>query len=281
MTKSITPRDTTSLDLYFKDVAHEKRISQEEEVALAKAAKQGDKRALDKLITANLRFVITVAKQYQGRGVPLEDLISEGNIGLVKAAEKFDETKGFKFISYAVWWIKQSMLKAIYYNGSTVRLPTSQIEPNTRLSKLTSEYEQFHETKPSIEELSELSGYSENFIRSVQAASNTCISIDAPNSAESGTCTIADSIPNPDSEDPLDVTNDTVVAEEIEKILCRLSNRDHDIICMTMGLQGCNEMSYEEVARKLNLSAERIRQIHHSLLKEFKTRLVCAFNALL
>lgn len=281
ITKSITPRDSESLDLYFKDVAREKLISQEEEATLAKAARQGDKKALDKLITANLRFVITVAKQYQGRGLPLEDLIAEGNIGLVKAAEKFDETKGFRFISYAVWWIKQSIIKAIYYTANSVRLPTSQIEPNAKINKLISEYERFHTTKPSIEELSELSGFSEDYIRSIQSSTNVCISIDAPSLDSSEDCTIADCIPNPNSEDPAEVTNNKVVAEGIEAILNRLSNRDHDIICMTMGLQGCNEMSYEEIGHKFNLSAERIRQIHHSLLKAFKTQYACDFNALL
>jgi RNA polymerase primary sigma factor len=281
ITKSITPRDTESLDLYFKDVAHEKLISQEEEFALAKAARHGDKRALDKLITANLRFVITVAKQYQGRGLPLEDLIAEGNIGLIKAAEKFDETKGFRFISYAVWWIKQSIIKAIYYTANSVRLPTSQIEPNAKLNKLITEYERIHMTKPSLEELAELSGFSEDYIRSVQSSTNTCISIDAPSLDDSEDCTIADCIPNPNSDDPAVLANNSIVSEGVEQILSKLSNRDHDIICMTMGLQGCNEMSYEEIGHKFNLSAERIRQLHHSLLKTFKTQYACAFNALL
>ena len=141
ISKSITPRDSASLNLYLKDVSHEDMITQEQEIELSKRIKEGDLNARNKLVTANLRFVITVAKQYQGRGLLLEDLIAEGTSGLIKAAEKFDAEKGFKFISYAVWWIRQSILKAIYYTANNVRLPTSQIEPKNKLNKIIVEFE--------------------------------------------------------------------------------------------------------------------------------------------
>ena len=271
ISKSITPRDSTSLNLYLKDVSHEDMITPEEEVALAKKIKEGDLNARNKLVTANLRFVITVAKQYQGRGLLLEDLIAEGTAGLIKAAEKFDGDKGFKFISYAVWWIRQSILKAIYYTANNIRLPTSQIEPKNKLNKIVVEFEQMNGRKPSEDELSDISGFTVDFIKGVQAANNRCVSIDAPSIDDSEDCTIGDCIPNPNSDSPSDTTNNSLIRDGINSVLDDLNNRDHDIICMFYGLNGCNEMTYAEIARKFNLSAERIRQIHHSLLKSFRS----------
>ncbi len=281
ITKSITPRNTTSFTLYLKDVAKENLITPEEEVILAKQIHKGDKKALNKLVTANLRFVITVAKQYQGRGLTLEDLIAEGNVGLIKAAQKFDETKGFRFISYAVWWIRQAILKAIYYTANDIRLPTSQIEPNSKLNKIIYEFEQHEGRKPSIDELSELSGFTKEFIKDVRSSTNHCVSIDAPSIDDTENCTIGDCIPNLTSDNPSDVVNKSIVSDHIENILNGLSNRDHDIICMVFGLRGCNEMSYDEIARKFALSAERIRQITQQLLKSFKTTYNNKFKQLL
>ena len=175
--KSITPRDTTSINLYLKEISKEKLITPEDEVKLAIRIKAGDRSAVNELVLANTRFVVSVAKQYQGRGLSLEDLIAEGNIGLIKAAEKFDETKGIKFISYAVWWIKQSIIRAIYYTADDVRLPTSQIEPISKLSKLIAEFEQNNGRRPSDAELSELSGLEEDQVRKVLSVSNKAISI--------------------------------------------------------------------------------------------------------
>lgn len=281
ISKSITPRDTISLDLYFKDVTKEGLINEEKEKELAARIRQGDEKARNELVAANLRFVITVAKQYQGRGLLLEDLIAEGNVGLIKAAEKFDETKGFKFISYAVWWIRQAILRAIYYTASNVRLPTSQIEPNSKLNKLIASFEQHNGRKPSVEELAELSGFTEEHIRDVQSSTNKCVSISAPSIDDTEDCTIGDCIPNPVSEDPARKTNNVLIGDAISDVLETLNNRDHDIICMIYGLKGCNEMSLEEIARKFALSAERVRQISHKLLKLFQTQYRSKFEALL
>jgi RNA polymerase primary sigma factor len=281
ITKSITPRNTESFNMYLKDVSHIEMISKEEECELAKRIREGDKNALNKLVSANLRFVITVAKQYQGRGVPLEDLVAEGNAGMVVAATKFDERRGFRFISYAVWWIRQAILKSIYYTGNNVRLPTSQIEPKTKLNKLTAKFKQLNEREPSVEELSELSGFTEDMIRDVQTSTNNCVSIDAPSIDDSEDCTIGDCIPNPISDNPEAITNNNYIADRISQILEKLSSRDHDIICMLYGLKGCNEMDYNEISRKFALSSERIRQIHHKLIKDFQTKDRTKFEALL
>jgi RNA polymerase primary sigma factor len=279
--KRITPRDSDSLNLYLKEVAKEKLIDQNKEIELAKRIKAGDQSAMDELVRANLRFVITVAKQYQGRGLSLEDLIAEGNIGLIKAAQKFDETKGFHFISYAVWWIRQAILKAVYYTANDVRLPTSQIEPITKLNKIIADFEQHNGRKPVLEELAELSGYKEDYIRKVQLSSNKCVSIDTPTVDDSEDCTLADIIPNDGSDDPAELTDNTLISEGIDAVLSKLSNRDHDIVCMIYGLKGCHEMSFDEIARKFALSGERVRQLSHQLLKTFRTQYVNDFKALL
>lgn len=270
ISKNITPRDSISLDLYLKDVSKEKLISQEREVELAQRIHAGDKEALNELITANLRFVITCAKQYQGRGLSLEDLIAEGNVGLIKAAMKFDETKGFRFISYAVWWIRQSILKAIYYTAENVRLPTSQIEPLSKINKVINSFEQTFGIKPSLSDIASATGFTEEYIRDLQSVSNKCISMDAPSIDDTEDCTIGDCIPNPNSANPAEDTDDSIRTDEIDRILSVMSNRDHDILCMVYGLKGCIEMSYEEISKKFALSAERVRQIHKQLLKTLK-----------
>jgi RNA polymerase primary sigma factor len=269
--QSITDRSDTALKSYLRDISKIPLLTPEQEKEVAAKAKLGDKKAIDKLVTSNLRFVVSVAKQYQGRGLLLEDLIAEGTAGLIKAAEKFDGDKGFKFISYAVWWIRQSILKAIYYTANNIRLPTSQIEPKNKLSKIIVEFEQMNGRKPSEDELSDISGFTVDFIKGVQAANNRCVSIDAPSIDDSEDCTIGDCIPNPNSDSPSDTTNNSLIRDGINSVLNDLNNRDHDIICMFYGLNGCNEMTYAEIARKFNLSAERIRQIHHSLLKSFRS----------
>ena len=279
--KSITPRDTTSINLYLKEISKEKLITPEDEVKLAIRIKAGDRNAVNELVLANTRFVVSVAKQYQGRGLSLEDLIAEGNIGLIKAAEKFDETKGIKFISYAVWWIKQSIIRAIYYTADDVRLPTSQIEPISKLSKLIAEFEQNNGRRPSDAELSELSGLEEDQVRKVLSVSNKAISIDAPSIDESEDCTVGDCIENMNATRPDDETNNTLVSDGINNVLKELNNRDHDIICMIYGLKDCNEMSYDEIAKKFALSGERIRQLHHQIINTLKTSYGNQLKALL
>jgi len=279
--KPIVSDEESSLSLYLKDIAKESLISKEREIELAKRIKEGDEKAREELIKANLRFVITIAKQFQNRGLLLEDLIAEGNIGLMKAIEKFDETKGFHFISYAVWWIRQSIIRAIYYTANDVRLPTSQIEPKNKINKAIIEFEHKNGREPDMSELSKLTGFEEDYIRKVQLSSNKCISIDSPSISDEEDCTLGDCIPDESTETPDIVTNKLLINQEINNILNNLSNRDHDIICMVFGLNGCNEMSYDEIARKFALSGERIRQITHTLLKQFKTQYSKQFEKLL
>lgn len=271
-TKPIIVEDGDSLGMYLKDIAKESLISNEKEIELSKRIKAGDESAYEELVKANLRFVISVAKQFQNRGVPLEDLIAEGNIGLLHAARLYDGERGIHFISYAVWWIRQRITKAIYYHGSDVRLPTSQIEPKTKILKVSSEFERKVGREPTIDELVELTGFTEEFIKKVQLSTNKCISLETPSVSDDENCTLGDCIPDDVNPTPDIITDNNVLTEEIMKILNTLNNREHDILCMVFGLNGCNEMSYEEIARKFALSSERVRQITNNLLKTFRTK---------
>lgn len=271
-TKPIIVKDGDSLGMYLKDIAKESLISNEKEIELSKRIKAGDESAYEELVKANLRFVISVAKQFQNRGVPLEDLIAEGNIGLLHAARLYDGERGIHFISYAVWWIRQRITKAIYYHGSDVRLPTSQIEPKTKILKVSSEFERKVGREPTIDELVELTGFTEEFIKKVQLSTNKCISLETPSVSDDENCTLGDCIPDDINPTPDTITDNNVLTEEIMKILNTLNNREHDILCMVFGLNGCNEMSYEEIARKFALSSERVRQITNNLLKTFRTK---------
>lgn len=271
-TKPIIVEDGDSLGMYLKDIAKESLISNEKEIELSKRIKAGDESAYEELVKANLRFVISVAKQFQNRGVPLEDLIAEGNIGLLHAARLYDGERGIHFISYAVWWIRQRITKAIYYHGSDVRLPTSQIEPKTKILKVSSEFERKVGREPTIDELVELTGFTEEFIKKVQLSTNKCISLETPSVSDDENCTLGDCIPDDINPTPDTITDNNVLTEEIMKILNTLNNREHDILCMVFGLNGCNEMSYEEIARKFALSSERVRQITNNLLKTFRTK---------
>lgn len=271
-TKPIIVEDGDSLGMYLKDIAKESLISNEKEIELSKRIKAGDESAYEELVKANLRFVISVAKQFQNRGVPLEDLIAEGNIGLLHAARLYDGERGIHFISYAVWWIRQRITKAIYYHGSDVRLPTSQIEPKTKIIKVSSEFERKVGREPTIDELVELTGFTEEFIKKVQLSTNKCVSLETPSVSDDENCTLGDCIPDDVNPTPDTITDHNVLTEEIMKILNTLNNREHDILCMVFGLNGCNEMSYEEIARKFALSSERVRQITNNLLKTFRTK---------
>lgn len=272
VTRSITNRDNEIFKIYLKEVSHYPLLTADEEKELAYKIRNGDKRAIDKLVNSNLRFVISVAKQFQNRGVPLEDLIAEGNIGLLHAARLYDGERGIHFISYAVWWIRQRITKAIYYHGSDVRLPTSQIEPKTKILKVSSEFERKVGREPTIDELVELTGFTEEFIKKVQLSTNKCISLETPSVSDDENCTLGDCIPDDINPTPDTITDNNVLTEEIMKILNTLNNREHDILCMVFGLNGCNEMSYEEIARKFALSSERVRQITNNLLKTFRTK---------
>jgi len=261
-----------SLGIYLKEVSKEPLISHEKEIELSRRIKNGDEKALDELVKANLRFVIFVAKQYQNKGIPLEDLISEGNLGLIHGAKLFNGELGIHFISYAIWWIRRYINDAINSQSSDIRLPTSQTEPKTKILKASTKFEQKNGRVPEIEELMELTGFDEDFINRVMLSTNKCVSMDTPMSIEDESYTLADCIPDTINDSAETKLNNDIVAEEILKIVRELNNREHDIICMTFGLNGCTEMSYRDIARKFALSPERIGQIVQSVLKRFKTK---------
>jgi RNA polymerase primary sigma factor len=270
ISNSITRRDITSLNLYLKDISKEGMITPEEEITLAQQIHQGNREALNKLVTANLRFVVSIAKQYQNRGLELPDLINEGNLGLVHAANKYDETKGFKFISYAVWWIRQYILQAIFNQSKSVRLPFNQITNINKLNRLSAEFEQTNQRKPSISELADLMGLPEEKIVETLSVTNNCVSIDTPFSDEEDG-TLVDVLPNSNAEPTDAKLMEDSSSEELLIILGKLKPREHDIIRMSFGI-GMQEQSYEEIGKKFGLTGERIRQINKATLKKLKDR---------
>lgn len=266
--QSITNRGRDSVNLYLKDIGHIKLLTPEEEVSLARKAREGDKRARDKLISANTRFVVTVAKQYQGQGLDLEDLIAEGNVGLIKAANKFDPERGYKFISYAVWWIRQSIIQALSEKSRTIRLPLNQVNVLNKIRRTTSEFICKNEREPSLEELSELTGIEESKIITILNISAHLVSVDSPLKEEEEGSYI-DIIPNKN----IPKTDASLLNEskeyEIEQVLSKLGSRGHDIIRMFFGL-GCSALTLEEIGEKFGVTSERIRQIKEKSLQIIK-----------
>ncbi|MDL2215003.1 sigma-70 family RNA polymerase sigma factor [Dysgonomonas sp. OttesenSCG-928-M03] len=268
ITKSITNRESASLDKYLLEISKEDLISAEEEVELAQAVKTGDAKALEKLTRANLRFVVSVAKQYQNQGLSLPDLINEGNMGLIKAAEKFDETRGFKFISYAVWWIRQSILQAIAEQSRIVRLPLNQVSTLNRIIRTDSRFEQENERRPSAEELSEELDLSIEKIGDTINVSNRHISVDAP-FAEGEDNSLLDIM----ADTNIPITDNSLICEslhkEIERVLSTLTERESEIVKMFFGI-GCHEMSLEEIGNQFHLTRERVRQIKEKAIKRLR-----------
>lgn len=258
--KIITEQNDDSLKSYFRDIRNEQRISQEEEIELSKRIKSGDKKALDKLVRANLRFVITVAKKYQGKGLPLIDLVQEGNIGLCRAAELFDGTKGLKFITYAVWWIRQSIIKALSDKTRIIRVPIHQVQLVNRLTKMEVEYEQVHGIKPSESQLQEIT---DDKVEGYKDIITNCASLDTQ--FDSGD-TLVDIVPNPEIE----AAEDTINREELHKILnvilAKLSNREADVLRMFYGID-IHPMPLEDIATRFGIGYERARQIHKNALR--------------
>lgn len=268
ITQSITARDS-SLNYYLREVSQERLINLDEEVRLAEKIKQGDKKALDKLVRANLRFVISVAKQYQNQGLSLPDLINEGNLGLIKAAQKFDETRGFKFISYAVWWIRQSILQALAENSRSIRLPMNQIGIINKINKTSSKFEQENERTPSTEELSKELSIPEDKISELLKASNKkAVSIDTPFTIGEDNSLI-DVLPNSNSLPADCVTNDESIHIEINRALNTLQDRSREILKMYYGI-GCQELDMEEIANKFGITRERVRQIKEESIKKLR-----------
>lgn len=270
ITKSITNRESASLDKYLQEIGREDLITVEEEVELAQRIKQGDHAALEKLTRANLRFVVSVAKQYQNQGLSLPDLINEGNLGLIKAAEKFDETRGFKFISYAVWWIRQSILQALAEQSRIVRLPLNQVGSLNKISKALSKFEQENERKPSPEELAEELDIPVDKISDTLKVSNRHISVDAP-FVEGEDNSLLDVLVNDDSPIADRTLIDESLSKEIERALQLLQPRERDIIKMVFGI-GCQEMTLEEIGDKFGLTRERVRQIKEKAIRHLRQK---------
>ena len=264
ITQSITDRQDASLGLYFKEVSKQPILSQEEEVELTRKVKEGNSDAMDKLIKSNLRFVISVAKQYQGKGLPLVDLIQEGNLGMIQAAKLFDPDKGFKFISYAVWWIRQAIMKALSDQCRTVRIPMSQVVYINKINKVSEKFEQLNGRKPSIQELENETNLDQSKINTALSSVSRSVSLDNPIKDEDSNCLI-DIIPNENSA-PTDInTNESDLSNEIERVLSKLSCRDRDILRMSFGI-GMDPMSNDEIANRFGIGGERVRQIQHSAI---------------
>lgn len=270
ISKSITNRDAGTLEKYLQDIAKERLVTPEEEVELAQRIKEGDQAALDRLVKANLRFVVSVAKQYQNQGLSLQDLITEGNMGLIKAAQRFDETRGFKFISYAVWWIRQSILQAVAEQARIIRLPMNQVGAISRLKKTAALLEQEYQRKPSTEELAKEMDLSEAKVESLMGMNMRQISTDAPLDDEED-ANFLDVYVEQDSVG----TDDAVALESdnnaIQKSLNNLSEKERQVINMYFGIGTHREYSLDEIAMNLGISRERTRQIRDRALKRLKS----------
>lgn len=268
ITKSITNRESASLDKYLQEIGREELVSVAEEVELAQRIKKGDLAARDKLTKANLRFVVSVAKQYQNQGLSLPDLINEGNLGLIRAAQKFDETRGFKFISYAVWWIRQSILQALAEQSRIVRLPLNQVGSLNKISKELSKFEQENERRPSPEELAERLDIPVDKISDTLKVSGRHISVDAP-FVEGEDNSLLDVLPNDDCPSTDASLTQESLSKEVDRALRQLYDREREIIKMFFGI-GCQEMTLEEIGTKFDLTRERVRQIKEKAIRRLK-----------
>lgn len=268
ITKSITNRESASLDKYLQEIGREELISVDEEVELARRIRQGDQRALEKLTCANLRFVVSVAKQYQNQGLSLPDLINEGNLGLIKAAEKFDETRGFKFISYAVWWIRQSILQALAEQSRIVRLPLNQVGSLNKINKAYARFEQENERRPSPEELAEVLDLPAEKVADTLRVSGRHVSVDAP-FVEGEDNSLLDVLVNDDSPIADRTLMNESLSTEVERALATLTDRERDIIKLFFGIN-CQEMTLEEIGEKFGLTRERVRQIKEKAIRRLR-----------
>ncbi len=267
--KSITNRQTASLDKYLQDISKEELITADEEVQLAQKVKQGDQLALEKLVKANLRFVVSVAKQYQYHGLSLQDLINEGNLGLIKAAKRFDETRGFKFISYAVWWIRQSILQATAEQSRIIRLPLNQVGSLNKIKKATSKLEQEFERNPTAEEIAEKLDMPDYKIDAAKKITTRCISMDAPLRQDDETKFLDVFV-----SDDTTHTDDTLMREsltsEIQRSLATLSVKERDVVSLFYGIGMPLGFTLEEIGTKFDLTRERVRQIKEKAIRRLK-----------
>ena len=269
ITKSITNRESASLDKYLQEIGREELVTPDEEVELAQRIRKGDQEALEKLTRANLRFVVSVAKQYQNQGLSLPDLINEGNLGLIKAAEKFDETRGFKFISYAVWWIRQSILQALAEQSRIVRLPLNQVGSLNKINKALGKFEQEYERQPSNDELAEMIDIPKDKISDTLRVGSRHVSVDAP-FVEGEDNSLLDVLPNDDSPSADKTLVNESLNTEIERALSTLTDREREIIKSFFGI-GCQEMTLEEIGERFGLTRERVRQIKEKAIRRLKS----------
>ncbi|MBK8581470.1 MAG: RNA polymerase sigma factor RpoD/SigA [Flavobacteriales bacterium] len=270
ISKQVTNRDTPSLDKYLTEIGKVKLITAQEEVELARKIKQGDNDALEALCKANLRFVVSVAKQYQGQGLTLPDLISEGNLGLIKAAGRFDETRGFKFISYAVWWIRQQILQSLAEQARIVRLPLNKIGSINKINKAFARLEQEHERPPTALELSELLEMSLDEVKTSMSNTARHLSMDAPMRDDGDSGNMYDLMSNSDQPDPMQELMNDSLRQEVERSLDGLTGREGDVIRLYFGLGGHQPHTLEEIGRKFDLTRERVRQIKEKAIRRLK-----------
>mgnify|MGYP001049936292 CR=1 FL=1 len=283
ISNSITNRESASLDKYLQEIGHEELLSTDEEVELAQRIRKGDKRALERLTKANLRFVVSVAKQYQNQGLSLPDLINEGNVGLIKAAEKFDETRGFKFISYAVWWIRQSILQAIAEQSRLVRLPLNQVGSVNKITRELNKFEQEHERtpspeelaseqeherKPSVDEIAERVDLPEDKIADAMKANSRHVSMDAP-IADGEDSSMIDFLSGDSSNTDRELAIESLKAE-VSRILKLLTDKEQKVLRAFFGIDGSPEMTLDEIGEKYNLTRERVRQIKEKALRRLR-----------
>ncbi|WP_340115077.1 sigma-70 family RNA polymerase sigma factor [Maribellus mangrovi] len=271
ITKQVTNRDTLSLDKYLHEIGKVELLSAEKEVELAKRIKKGDREALETLIKANLRFVVSVSKQYQNQGLSLPDLINEGNLGLIKAAERFDETRGFKFISYAVWWIRQSILQALAEQARIVRLPLNKIGSINKINKAFNKLEQEFQREPTVEEIAEIMELRPDLVEDSMNSSNVHVSMDAPLREEEAN-NMYDVMMNEDSLKPDEELMDNSLRQEIERSLATLGDREAEILRYYFGLKGYQQHTLEEIGDEFGLTRERVRQIKEKAIKKLKNQ---------
>lgn len=269
ITKSITNRESASLDKYLQEIGREELINADEEVVLAKKIREGDQAALEKLTKSNLRFVVSVAKQYQNQGLSLPDLINEGNLGLIKAAKRFDETRGFKFISYAVWWIRQSILQALAEQSRIVRLPLNQVGSLNKINKAFSKLEQEFEREPSAEELSDILELPQDKVADTMRVSGRHVSMDAPfvNGEENS---LLDVLVNHDSPRADNGLLNESLQREIERSLSTLTERERDVVKLFFGIGINHGLTLEEIGAKFDLTRERVRQIKEKAIRRLR-----------
>jgi len=266
--KSITNRSSAALDKYLVEIGREELITTDEEVELAQRIHKGDQKALEKLTRANLRFVVSVAKQYQNQGLALNDLIDEGNLGLIKAAQKFDETRGFKFISYAVWWIRQSILQAISEQSRIVRMPLNQVGFQSKLSKARINFEQENERRPSVQELAEVMNTAEDKVADALGSNGKKVSVDAPFQNDE-TSAMIDTMTDDNASSTDDEMEKESLSSDLDAALSCISEREQTVLKMLFGI-GHPEMTAEEVANSLSLTRERVRQIKERALRRLR-----------